>query len=130
MKLSANFTLERFFASESHPEIANAATYQDIVRGARLANLVLEPLLVLVPDLGVSSWFRCRSLNDAVGGVVTSEHRTGGGVDVFSGSKTPLELIDIIKEAGLPFDQLIPYRDGHLHIGLRQKNRGQVGKMK
>lgn len=128
-KLTPQFDLVSFFASDRAEKdgIKNPATLEQIEAGENLHRLVLAPLLEKVPDLEVSSWFRCKDLNALVGGSKTSEHLHGGGVDIISATKRPAQLIAIIIADRLPFDQLIPYSDGHLHIGWRAAgNRSQV----
>lgn len=77
----------------------------------------------------VNSGYRSPQLNEALGGVATSQHLLGEAVDITAGS-TPLneELFEMILESEIKFDQLICEKGfSWIHISLRRDgNRGQV----
>ncbi|SUE33394.1 D-Ala-D-Ala carboxypeptidase family metallohydrolase [Rikenella microfusus] len=81
----------------------------------------------------VNSGYRCPALNQAVGGVSTSQHQKGEAADLNAGDPTKnRELFDKIvemqKTGRIAFDQLID--EAHyrwVHISYRKTgNRGQV----
>lgn len=84
--------------------------------------------------LKVSSFFRCKKLNTAVGGSVTSQHMTGEAIDIDAdgSSITNAQVFDYIKN-NLEFDQLIwefgnKKNPAWVHVSLKRsgKNRKQI----
>lgn len=89
-----------------------------------LVQLYLDPLRrFLKRPIRVTSGYRNRDLNTAVGGSSNSSHLTGEAVDIKVEGMTAAELLLAIIAAGiLDFDQLIAYapeRGGHLHFGIK-----------
>ena len=86
---------------------------------------MLDPLReALGKAIIITSGYRSRQLNTAIGGSKTSAHMNGLAVDIKVKDYTAQELCDfIIKNRDskkLEWDQLIwytPERGGHLHIG-------------
>lgn len=104
---------------------------RDAVRALTLN--ILQPLRdFLKLAVWISSGFRCRELNIAVGGVDTSQHTKGEAADIYvlleDGSRMPsVELARIIIQLGLPFDQLIIYPTFvHVSHKLEGAQRGNV----
>lgn len=104
---------------------------RDAVRALTLN--ILQPLRdFLKLAVLISSGFRCRELNIAVGGVDTSQHTKGEAADIYvlleDGSRMPsVELARIIIQLGLPFDQLIIYPTFvHVSHKLDGAQRGNV----
>lgn len=62
---------------------------------------VCDALRLLVGPLNVTSAFRCRTWNSAVGGAPESYHMRGLAMDVFSKTKTPAEIADYAEKLGL-----------------------------
>ena len=92
-KLSPHFTVGEMLRSgtairlgiknvpEEHPE--DGLTNEEVVENLRqLAVKVLEPLRQRVGRVIVTSGYRCRVLNRAVGGVATSQHLCGQAADI------------------------------------------------
>jgi hypothetical protein len=79
--------------------------------------------------IGVNSGYRCRRLNEAVGGTPTSQHLKGEAADITTGSKEGnRRLFELIQSLGVDFDQLID-ESGYkwLHISYKaQGNRRQI----
>ena len=80
---------------------------------------VLDPLRELLGGpVWVTSGYRCRALNDAVGGSSSSQHLLGEAADI----KCPLpsrDAAELMARSGIEFDQAIWYdleRGGHLHV--------------
>ena len=91
-----------------------------------LVRNVLDPVREkLGKPIQVNSGYRCKSHNEAVGGVKGSQHLVGEAADLrIDGS--PEELANAIKESG-KFDQLIIY-PGFVHVSWKRngQNRKQV----
>jgi hypothetical protein len=80
----------------------------------------------------INSFFRCKELNKAVKGSVTSGHVLGNSIDISGGNKVEnKKLFDFIKTSGLDFDQVInEYDFTWIHISLKKTgNRKQVLKI-
>ncbi len=89
--------------------------------------------------LPISSFFRCKKLNTAIGGSKTSQHMTGEAIDIDCDSitgTTNRQLFNWILK-NLSFDQLIlesPDKNNnpswvHVSFVSKEKNRKQVLKM-
>jgi hypothetical protein len=76
----------------------------------------------------INSFFRCKELNKAVKGSVTSGHVLGNSIDISAGSKSEnKKIFEFIKLSGLEFDQVIwEYGDSTgpiwVHISLKKNN--------
>lgn len=89
---------------------------------------LLQPLRnALSVGLYINSGYRCQELNEAVGGVATSQHTTGQAADVYCRRQfTPLDIARMVVALRLPFDQLILYPT-FVHLSLTDgDNRGQI----
>ena len=73
----------------------------------------------------INSGYRCRKLNEKVGGVESSMHRKGEACDVRCSN--PLKLAQLAKDLGLPFDQIGLYPT-FVHISHKYKGqqRGHI----
>jgi len=102
-----------------------------------LADNVLEKIrLEFNSPVILSSWFRCVTLNNLIGGNKHSYHLKGSAVDIIKGYNKETPKLSVIFEYiknNLEFDQLIwehgdKNEPGWIHVGLnrRGKNRKQV----
>lgn len=96
-----------------------------------LVNNILDPLREAYgKPIIVSSGFRCKQLNSAVGGAKTSQHVLGQAADIHSKSnskKDNKEIFDLIKSLELPYDQLInEYDYSWIHVSYSKRNRRQI----
>ena len=133
MKLTPHFTLEELTASDlatrkGWDNTPNAAEVQNLTRLAHLLEMVRD---VLLQPLNISSGFRSKILNDAVGSRDTSQHRLGCAADFRVTGMTPREVCKLIIASGVPFDQLIQefYEEGKpggwVHISVPNSADGR-----
>ena len=113
--------------------IKNVPDAREIEALRALCENILEPLRRRYGAITVTSGYRSRRLNAAVGGVPDSQHLRGEAVDIFVPSmETGLKYFNFIRKY-TPFDQLIweprgSYCPRWLHVSFTQRrpNRGQV----
>lgn len=130
-----HFTIEELCRSNVAQvrRISNKPDTQQVKALTALVDNVLDPLRERFGrPIIVSSGFRSKDLNGAVGGSRTSQHMKGEAADIYSGTKQGnRELFELIRKY-LPFDQLINENDfSWVHVSYRAdgKNRGQILKL-
>ena len=99
-----------------------------------LVEKILDPLREKFgKPIIVTSGYRCKELNKAVGGAAKSQHMSGEAADIrtVEDSKSAnKELFNLIIELGLPFDQLINEHDyDWVHVSYGKRNRRMILKM-
>lgn len=131
------FTIEELTKSDTAQKkgIQNIPTKNEEQNIIRLIENILDPLREAYgKPIIVTSGFRCKELNQAVGGAKSSQHLTGEAADIRTTSDTKEEnkkLFDLIQELKLPFDQLIDeYNFNWVHVSFSDRNRRQVLKIK
>ncbi len=93
---------------------------------------VLGPLRALVGQgLQITSGFRSPAVNEAVTGSASSQHMRGEAVDFIVHGVASIDIVSLILQSRLPFDQLIwyaPERGGHVHVSFtaRRENRREL----
>jgi hypothetical protein len=113
MKLSENLSLSEIIRSESAKRkgVSNMPTEEHIANLKVLAEKVFQPIRenFRVPIL-ISSGYRSKELNAAIGGSLTSQHCSGEAIDIdMDGTPhgvTNADVFNFIKDK-LEFDQLI-----------------------
>jgi len=111
MQLSKNLALAEVIRSETAKRkgISNIPTPQHIENFKKLAENVFQPIREHfgVP-IYISSGYRSKALNTAVGGSLSSQHCSGEAIDIdMDGTSiTNKQIFDFIKE-NLNFDQMI-----------------------
>lgn len=131
MKLTENFSLEEFLASETatlHKIDNKPANSTVVLNLQRLANYLQRIRNCYARPIHISSGYRCNALNSVVGGAKTSQHLTGEAADIDCGSKIENKRIfDMIRKIG-GFDQLIDEKDfSWVHVSYRAgRLRGEV----
>lgn len=132
---SEHFTIEELCRSQVAVclGIDNEPKREDIIANLkRLAFHTLEAVRLLNGNkpITITSGYRCKELNRAVGGVATSQHQNGCAADFVVGSaEENRRLFDKIKSSGsVPFDQLIlEPQAGWIHISyVDGGNRFQI----
>lgn len=96
-----------------------------------LIDKILDPLRKAYQHpIIVSSGYRCKDLNKAVGGAASSQHCLGMAADIHTVSNTKesnKQLFELIKSLKLPFDQLInEYNYTWIHVSYSPRNRRQI----
>jgi hypothetical protein len=137
--ISSNFNMAEFSASATAAAAGIPNVIPENVKPAIQA-LVLNLLQPLCDAAGwhdrINSGYRSPEVNKLVGGVETSQHRTGEASDnVFYAVKPngggynipPIDVARKVVEAGLDFDQMILY-PGFVHLSYTTKraNRKQI----
>lgn len=111
------FSIKELCASDTATRLRIDNTPSSAVKHnlTKLVDAVLDPLREYYgKPITISSGYRCPALNAAVGGVSTSQHKTGQAVDIQIVNKdgsintaANKELYNIIVQRRLPFDQVI-----------------------
>ena len=118
MNLSPHFTLDELTYTD-HREIDNTPNQAEIENLQRLANFLEEVKTVLGgKPVMISSGFRCKALNDAVGSKDTSQHRIGCAADFRVPGMTPDEVVRAIIASGIGYQQIIREFDRWTHISV------------
>ena len=108
-RLAEHFTLREMIASGKAMKlkIDNTPDEASVARLRTLCQHVLEPIRRRFGRTIVSSGYRCKELNDAVGGVDNSQHLSGQAVDIHCSSlQAARQRYDFIRQH-LDFDQLL-----------------------
>jgi hypothetical protein len=118
MNLSPHFTLDELTHTD-HREIDNSPNQSEIENLQRLANFLEEVKTVLGgKPVMISSGFRCKALNDAVGSKDSSQHRVGCAADFRVPGMTPDEVVRAIIASGIGYQQIIREFDRWTHISV------------
>ena len=124
--ITKNFSMEELVASNTArmKGIDNTPDKEVEARLVQLAQQVLQPLRDRYgKPIKISSGYRCKTLNKAIGGVSTSQHLKGEAVDINNGQienkKLFLLASKMIKEGVIEVGQLIDEKGYKwLHISL------------
>lgn len=113
MKLSEHLDLSEVIRSESakRNSISNMPTAEHIANFKLLAEKVFEPIRNNFRcPIHISSGYRSKELNAAIGGSATSQHCSGEAIDIdMDGTPNGVTNADVFKyiKENLSFDQLI-----------------------
>ena len=126
MNLSPHFTLAELTHTD-HRSLDNSPTQIEISNLQRLAQF-LETVKTTLggKPVMISSAFRSKAVNDAVGSRDTSQHRLGLAADFRVPGMIPDAVVRTIIAANLPFDQIIREYDAWTHISISDKPRRQA----
>ena len=126
VKLSRNFCLSEFIKSKT----ANLYGFNkqfvisdDIISNIKdLVSNVLQPLRNDVGAIKINSGYRCKELNNKVGGVSSSQHLTGMAADIVCEDIRSAACFIIQRD----YDQLIIYKN-FLHVSYNHdRNRRET----
>ena len=119
MKLSEHFTLEEMTFSQTaiRKGIDNTPDAVVIRNLTNLCEYILEPIRKgLGKPIYVSSGYRCKELNKAIGGATSSQHVQGRAADISVQGMSTENIFDWIKHSGIIFDQAINEFSSWVHI--------------
>lgn len=129
MKIGKHFTLDEFTLSQTAARrgLKNDPGATELVALVDLVEHVLDPLREAVGrPVRVSSGFRSVAVNRAIGGSASSQHTLGQAADFTVPGMTTQQVVDKIRELGLPFDQLIEEFGSWVHVSYGPRHRRQV----
>ena len=118
MQLSEHFSYAELTRTD-HRTLDNTPDDRALINLRRLA-VLLESLKNLLGGRAViiTSAFRSKAVNDAVGSKDTSQHRLGCAADLRVPGMTPDEVVRRVTQSGLPFDQVIREFNSWTHISI------------
>lgn len=121
MQLSPHFSLAEFTASSKAVQLGIDNTPPaHIVENLKRVAILLEEVRELAGHaVGITSGYRCPTLNKAVGGEPVSAHLLGLAADIHVVGIPHKELALMIRDSGIEYDQLI-YEIDWVHIGLAE----------
>lgn len=126
-QLSQHFTLEELTFSQEAQRLGidNTPSSAVVAELGRLANDLLEPSRAILAahfgreiSIGVDSGYRCPALNTRIGGAVHSAHMVGRAADTRPIGVPLQEAFDVLRETGLPFDQIIFECQAWIHLAI------------
>lgn len=100
-QLTANFTLNELIRSNTATKlnIDNSPSDEIIDNLKKLCTNVLQPIRDKYgKPMVITSGYRCKALNKAVGGVKTSQHVLGQAADINNGHTQNKSLFELIKQ--------------------------------
>jgi zinc D-Ala-D-Ala carboxypeptidase len=118
--ITEHFTLEELTASETAARHGwdNTPGPAELANLGRLARLLEDVRTLLGRPIVISSGYRGKQVNDAVGSKDSSQHRIGCAADIKVPSMTPDEVVRAIRASGIGFDQVIREFDAWTHISV------------
>ena len=129
MKLGKYFTLEEMTRSQAAARrgLPNQPTTKQLESLKALVRNVLDPLReALGRPVNINSGFRSESVNKAVGGSSSSQHRYGEAADIVVPGLTVEQVVARIRALNLPFDQLIDEFGSWVHVSHGPRHRREV----
>ena len=137
MKLSNNLELVEVTrsATAKRKGIINEPTIEDVTNLKELANKVFQPIRDhFNAPIFISSGYRSKALNKAIGGSLSSQHCKGEAIDIdMDGSISGVTNADVFHfiKTNLDFDQLIwefgtANGPDWVHVSYSGNNRKQI----
>ena len=128
MRLSKNFVLSEITRSNTAKRLGinNEPTKKDLENIQRIITNILQPLRNHLGPIRISSGYRNKELNRAIGGSNKSQHSKGEALDIQfwkDGKMCNKEIYDWILDNAVDFDQMINEFDfSWIHISLKKYN--------
>lgn len=133
MKLSNNFTLKEFTKSNTAQRrgIDNTPNEEHLDNLQKLVDNILQPLRDAAKlPIRITSGYRSKELNKAIGGSSFSDHSKGRAADLelyINGKEENAKLFNLIVSLNLPYYQIIwEYGDDNnpdwVHVAYREDN--------
>lgn len=135
--ISENFSYSEFEVTDrAELRIKNTITSVEVRDNIKsLVDEVIQPLRdAWGKPLAINSGYRCKEVNEAVGGAPTSQHCSGSAADVCPFGRNGHGDVGVVRELamrvlqlGLPFDQMGLY-GSFVHLSHKRdgKQRGQI----
>lgn len=125
-KISRYLTIADAIKSETaiRNGIDNSMNPDQLVNARHIATNVYDPIKDMFPNAGCYSFFRSKSLNDAVGGSPNSFHSFAGALDIDTlGNADNREIFKWVMDGNVPHNELIwefgnNQRPEWVHVGL------------
>jgi len=116
--LTPHFTLAELTVTD-HRTLDNTPDASALANLQRLAEFLekVKELLRFKPIM-VTSAYRSKAVNDAVGSKDTSQHRLGCAADIRVPGMTPDAVVRAVLASQLPYDQIIREYDAWTHISI------------
>ena len=124
--MTPHFTLAELTHTD-HRSLDNTPNAGELANLQRLAEF-LETVKTTLggKPIMITSAFRSKAVNDAVGSKDSSQHRQGLAADFRVPGMAPDAVVRAIIAANLPFDQIIREFDAWTHISISDKPRRQA----
>ena len=130
MRLTKNFDRSEFEFSQTADMLGIDNTIPDSV--ISIVSRTALNLQILRSHLNtpvvITSGYRSKKLNEAIGGSKISHHMSGHAVDFIVPGVEVSYLIDVCQKIWL-FDQLINEKDRWVHVSFHSQMRGEVFKL-
>jgi len=133
MRLSKNFVLSEITRSNTARRlgISNEPEKKHMEGLQRIITNLIQPMRDALGPIRISSGYRSKELNRAIGGSNKSQHCKGEALDLQFWSEGKINnkaIYEWVLDSGLEFDQMINEFDfTWIHISLKKKdNRKQV----
>lgn len=120
MNLTENFTLGEFTVSEiaTIKDLENKPSDEALSNLYRLAEKLEEVRKIIGKPIIINSAYRSPEVNQAVGGVASSQHCLGCAADIRVPDMTPDAVCRAIIASDIQYDQLIREFDSWTHISI------------
>ena len=131
MQLSEHFTLEELTVSEAAARqgLSNEPTGGALENLKRLAEFLEDVRALVGKPIRINSAYRSPEVNAAVGGSKTSQHCFGCAADIRVPGMTPDEVVRLITDSDLEYDQCIREFDSWTHVSIPNKAEAKPRKM-
>ena len=133
MKLSKNFTRAEIEHSNTAKRlgISNEMSEEHLENMQRLIDNLIQPMRDALGPIRISSGYRSKALNRAIGGSNNSQHSKAEALDLQfwkEGKMNNKVIYDWVIDSGIEFDQMINEFDfSWIHISLKSKeNRKEI----
>jgi hypothetical protein len=127
--MSPNFTIEELTHTDLRT-LDNTPAAEELLNLKRLA-LFLEQVkeALRFKPIIITSAYRSKAVNDAVGSKDTSQHRRGCAADFRVPGMTPNQVVRVLIGSGLDYDQIIREFDAWTHISIPNTPEAKPRKM-
>jgi hypothetical protein len=131
MQLSEHFTLEELTVSEAAARqgLSNEPTDEALENLKRLAEFLEDVRALVGKPIRINSAYRSPEVNAAVGGSKNSQHCFGCAADIRVPGMTPDEVVRLITDSDLDYDQCIREFDSWTHVSIPNKPEAKPRKM-